>query len=64
VSRQLRTIWRHRALTTRLHGRGVWRAVAGRVIGDEVYKARGVKQAIIWGTSRALSLGAPPIPPH
>lgn len=64
VSRQLRTIWRHRALTTSLHGRGVWRAVAGRVIGDEVYKAAGLKRAAIWSVSRALRIGAPPIPPH
>lgn len=64
ISRQLRTVWRHRALTTRLHGAGVWRAVAGRVIGDEVYKAAGPKRLAIWGIARTLRLGAPAIPPH
>jgi glycosyltransferase involved in cell wall biosynthesis len=64
VSRQLRTAWRHRALTTRLHGRGVWRSVAGRVIGDEVYKARGLPRVAIWGASRLLRLSGPEIPAH
>jgi hypothetical protein len=64
VSRQVRTAWRHRGLTSRLHGRGVWRAVAGRVIGDEVYKARGVPRLAIWAASRLLRLGAPAIPTH
>jgi teichuronic acid biosynthesis glycosyltransferase TuaG len=64
VKRQLRTIWRHRALMNRVHGKGVWRAVASRVIGDELYKAGGATRVAIWAMSRTLRVGAPKIPPH
>jgi hypothetical protein len=64
VRRQVRTIWSHRHRTDALHGRGVWRAVAGRVIGDELYKAHGASKLAIWAASRLLRASGPEIPPH
>ena len=64
VYRQLHTVWHHRRLTTRLHGRGVWRAVASRLLVGESMKIRGVKRVMVWSFAKALRIGAPPIPPH